>query len=151
MSAVLGGRRSIPWVPALAVSVIAGIALVGIEAPHHTRPLPVPASTVVAARDLRFEDQADGSIAVLDAASGLRAGTVAPLQGGFVRGVMHGLARTRQRRGVGPRIPFHLVASSNGRLVIGDPATGAMVELEGFGMTNAASFAQFLPAREPAP
>ena len=64
---------------------------------------------------------------------------------------MHGLARTRQRRDVGPLVPFHLVASSDGRLVIGDPATGAMVELEGFGMTNAASFAQFLPAREPAP
>ncbi len=151
MSAALGGRLNVPWIPVLAAFVIAGIALVGIEAPRHTRPMPIAAAQVVAARDLRFEDQADGSIAVLDAASGLRAGTVAPGEGGFVRGVMRGLARTRRRRDVEGQVPFHLAASSNGRLVIGDPATGAMVELEGFGMTNAASFAQFLPARKPAP
>lgn len=151
MSAVLGNGRGVPWGPILAASIIGGIALVGVEAPRHTRPLPVVAATIVAARDLRFEDQADGGIAVLDAATGARAGTVAPGEGGFVRGVMRGFARTRVRRGVDARLPFRLTASSGGRLVMADPATGAVAELEGFGMTNAASFARFLPAREPAP
>lgn len=151
MSAVLGSGRGIPWGAILAASVVGGIALVGIEAPRRTRPLPVAAATVVAARDLRFEDQANGGIAVLDAATGVSAGTVAPGEGGFLRGVMRGFARVRERQGADPRLPFRLVASSGGRLVMTDPATGTAAELEGFGMTNAASFARFLPAREPAP
>ena len=56
------------------------------------------------------------------------------------------LARSRQRAGQGPEQPFVLTGHTDGRLVLLDPVTGDRINLESFGPTNAAVFAQLRPS-----
>ena len=70
--------------------------------------------------------------------------TVAPGTNGFLRGTMRGLARERKRQGIGPELPFRLIGRADGRLTLEDPGTGRRVDLESFGPTNAAVFAQLM-------
>ena len=64
--------------------------------------------------------------------------------GGFVRGVMRGMARERKMKGIGPAAPFELTQWENGSLSLRDPATGRAIELGSFGATNRAAFARVL-------
>ena len=97
-------------------------------------------------RHLAFEDRADGAVVVKDADAG---STLAVMKGendggGFVRGVMRGMARERKMKGIGPAAPFELTQWENGSLSLCDPATGRSIELGSFGATNRAAFAKFL-------
>ncbi|MEL0209677.1 MAG: photosynthetic complex assembly protein PuhC [Novosphingobium sp.] len=97
-------------------------------------------------RHLFFEDRADGAVVVKDADSNA---TIAVMMGendggGFVRGVMRGVARERKMKGIGPAAPFELTQWENGSLSLRDPATGRSIELGSFGATNRAAFARFL-------
>lgn len=106
-------------------------------------------------RHLVFVDRADGAVEVRDADRG--GATLAVLigendGGGFVRGVMRGMARERRMIGAGAAVPFALTGWSNGSLTLRDPATGRSIELGSFGATNRAAFARFLnlaPATRP--
>lgn len=102
-----------------------------------------PDAQSVATRLLRFEDRPDGSIAVIDATSGR---TLEQLRGeqGFMRGALRALTRERRMRELGPQQPFELAARADGRLTLVDPATGARIDLEAFGPTNAGVFARLL-------
>lgn len=105
------------------------------------------AANVVAVkvRDLRFVDQADGALGIVDAKSGETAGGVAVgSTSGFIRGVMRGLARDRHKRGIGIEPPFRLTLWANGQLSLTDLATERTVELSGFGDTNRAAFMALL-------
>jgi len=102
-----------------------------------------PDAPPVATRLLRFEDRPDGSIAVIDAASGRLLERVQGEQG-FLRGSLRALARERRMRDVGAQPPFELAARADGRLTLMDTATGARLDLESFGPTNAAVFARML-------
>ena len=98
----------------------------------------------VQVRELRFEDAADGSVQVVDAASGA---TVAELPAGgegFMRGVLRGMARSRRQEGIGRDAPLRLVRWSDGHISLHDPTTGRAVELDAFGETNARAFARLL-------
>jgi putative photosynthetic complex assembly protein len=109
-----------------------------------------PDAPVTAERAMRFEDRPDGSVVVIDAASGRVFDTVSG-QAGFVRGTLRGLARERKRIGVGPEQPFLLMGRADGRLTLHDPATGRLIDLDAFGPLNAATFARMLdgaPTRE---
>ncbi|HEU4457671.1 MAG TPA: photosynthetic complex assembly protein PuhC [Methylibium sp.] len=106
-----------------------------------------PDAPAVATRELRFADAADGSIAVTDARSERLIHRYVG-EHGFVRGVLRGLARERQRAGFGPQPAFELIARADGRLTLKDPATGRLVDLESFGPVNAAQFALLLEARD---
>ena len=109
-------------------------------------------AATVAERYLRFDDAPDGSIRVVDAGSTtpLVLQTVAAGEGGFLRGALRALVRSRRSAGVGAEVPFHLVAHADGRLTLEDPATRQRLALESFGPTNAAVFAQLLAApRQP--
>jgi putative photosynthetic complex assembly protein len=57
---------------------------------------------------------------------------------------LRGLARERRRSGIGSDIPFELVAHTDGRLTLKDPATARRVDLESFGPTNLMEFARLL-------
>jgi putative photosynthetic complex assembly protein len=105
-----------------------------------------PDAPAVAVRELRFYDRADGSVAVIDAASNLQIHRFVG-ESGFVRGTLRGLARDRQRAGIGPEPAFELIGRADGRLTLKDPATGRVVDLESFGPTNAAAFAQLMAAK----
>ncbi len=99
--------------------------------------------SVVASRDLRFADRADGAVVVTDAQTEQ---TVDVLQGeqGFIRSTMRGLARARRLDGIGAAPPFHLAAWSDGRLTLDDPSDGRHLELQAFGSLNVAVFARLL-------
>ena len=133
----------------IATAAMLGVALAGAAAGrigHWTAPpAPVSAPAAVAAIELRFADQADGSIKVGDARSGALISTLAPDTNGFVRGVMRGLAHDRLRRHIGEGPPFRLSQDGQGRLWLQDTATSRLIDLEAFGVGNRASFAVFLP------
>ncbi len=103
-----------------------------------------PDAPAVSVREFRFVDKPDGSIAVLDASLNRVVETVAPGTNGFLRGTMRGLARERNRRGIGQEIPFQMIGRADGKLTLEDPATGRRVDLGSFGPTNAAVFAHIM-------
>ena len=98
----------------------------------------------LATRDIRFEDQADGSIRVFDAKLREQIALVAPASNGFLRGAVRGLVRERKLQGLGIEVPFTLAALADGRLVLHDGATGHEIDLASFGSTNAAVFSKLL-------
>ncbi|MDP2006426.1 MAG: photosynthetic complex assembly protein PuhC [Rubrivivax sp.] len=107
-----------------------------------------PDASPVMTRSLRFEDRADGSVAVIDAKTG---GEIERVQGeaGFLRGALRALARERRQRGLGSEAAFDLVGRADGRLTLLDPATGGRIDLDSFGPTNAGSFVHLLTAPVP--
>ena len=99
----------------------------------------------VKARDLSFTDQADGSVQIIDVATGKPAGGVARgTESGFIRGVMRGLMRDRKRRGIGMVPPFRLTLWANGQISITDSTSGYVTDLSGFGDTNRAVIMELL-------
>ena len=101
------------------------------------------AAATISERLLRFEDGANGGVAVIDAETGKLLTTMTGEQG-FLRGSLRALARDRISRKVGSEQPFKLIARTDGRLTLFDPVTGQRIDLESFGPTNAAVFAPFL-------
>jgi putative photosynthetic complex assembly protein len=121
----------------------AAVRLVRTSAPQ--APAAISAEALpVASLDLRFKDQPDGSIRITRAADDGLAGTVHPDEGGFIRGVMRGLARDRISRHIGEEPPFRLSLSGDGQLTLLDTATGRLIDLESFGQGNRASFFDLL-------
>ncbi|HJL15008.1 MAG TPA: photosynthetic complex assembly protein PuhC [Sandaracinaceae bacterium LLY-WYZ-13_1] len=96
--------------------------------------------------ELRFEDRPDGSVAALDPATDREVHVVAPESGGFVRGVLRGVFRTRHLESMSRHEPLRLTRDADGRLELFDPQSGHRVELRSFGHTNYESFAQILEA-----
>jgi len=141
-------KSNLPVLPlaamaALVLSSLVGVSLVrlaGISAVQQAD------AATYSTRQLRFQDQDDGSIQVLDARDGALLDTVAPGSNGFLRSTMRGLVRERKRQSLGPETPFELLGRVDGRLTLVDPGTGRRIDLESFGPTNAATFAALLPA-----
>jgi len=96
-------------------------------------------------RTLRFEDRPNGDVAVMEGLSSVEITRFVGEQG-FVRGILRTLSRERMRRGIGSGPTFELIGHTDGRLTLLDPATGQRINLESFGPTNMASFAQLQPA-----
>jgi putative photosynthetic complex assembly protein len=130
---------------AATIVAVAAVRATGIGASHT---IDAPAAAV---HDFRFEDRANGSIVVLDPASGRVVETIAPESNGFLRGTMRGLARERKRQGIGSELPFRIVGHTDGRLTLDDPGTGRHVDLGAFGPTNAAVFARIMSRAEQRP
>jgi len=108
--------------------------------------VPAPDATVDS-RTLRFEDRADGSVAVYEISEGQPDRIVHVLEtgdGGFIRGVLRSLARARRAGGIGREQPFHLSLQADGRLLLEDPATRQRIYLQAFGPTNVESFRTLL-------
>jgi putative photosynthetic complex assembly protein len=136
-----------PW-PVRAIGGFLALTLAAVTWQSQVGGGPVAQATPSVAweRSLRFEDRANGDIAVLDAKSQRE---VAHFQGeqGFLRGSLRALARERQRRGMGPQAPFELTGHVDGRITLLDTATGQHIALESFGPTNSAVFSQLQWAR----
>ena len=105
------------------------------------------ASTPAVAREFRFEDRVDGSVAVWDTTTGKIADSLEAGSHGFVRGVMRSFARERRAAGVSDTPPFRLARLADGRLVMEDLATHRRIELDAFGPTNVAAFQRLLSVK----
>lgn len=99
-----------------------------------------------AQRTLAFADAADGSVIVTDGASGRQVALIeaGSEQGGFVRGVLRGMARERRMHGIGAEAPFTLTLWEDGSLSLLDETTGRSVELGAFGPDNRVDFENLL-------
>lgn len=135
---------------AMALLVLSTIAIAGLARQTGIGVTGVPDSPTIAHVELRFEDRADGAVVVRNGA-GVILETIAVSADGFIRGTMRSLARQRKQAGLPHELPFLLERRENGRLSLSDPATGGRIELDAFGVGNAATFARFLPARETRP
>ncbi len=140
--------RPFPRGPLIAAGVLLTTVILTAALGHRIGSSAPPAAASLAARDLRFEDRADGAVAILDARDGRQVDVAAAGTNGFLRATMRGLARERVLRGVEGRsgAPFRLTAWSDGRVTLDDPSTGRHVELEAFGHTNEEAFARLLTA-----
>lgn len=102
---------------------------------------PAAPVAVVAAYDVRFVDQPDGSLRVY-LADGRPLGMLSVADSGFTRGLMRGFARGRRQAGIAPDAPFRLTRLADGRFLMEDPGQTMHVELDVFGSDNAAILAR---------
>lgn len=105
-----------------------------------------PETPVVSSVDVRFADASDGTVYVTRATDGAQIGKLAPGTNGFARSTLRGLVRERKRSGLGAEVPFTLIRFADGRLSLKDRATGRNIDLDVFGPTNVAVFAELLLA-----
>jgi putative photosynthetic complex assembly protein len=143
-------RRSaaIPRLLLLGVGLLLGGTIVLAAQARMTaveEPLP-PVFATTASLDLRFEDQPDGSVLVIDAAHEVEIATLEPGTNGFARSVLRGLVRERRMTDTGGRSAFRLERMANGGLRLNDPATGRAVHLAAFGPSNVAAFERLMAA-----
>lgn len=91
-------------------------------------------------RDLIFADGPAGSVLVMDAHT---KNEIAKFEGeqGFLRSTLRALVRERRREGYSSEIPLNLIGRADGRLTLLDPSTQQRIDLEAFGPSNAAVFA----------
>lgn len=123
----------------LALVLAAGARLTGFS-PEQA----LPGATVVESRLLRFEQGPAGRVVVVDAATGLAITDAPPGAEGFLKGAMRGLTRIRKSDETDLRAPYRLERLVNGQLMLVDTASGVALDLNAYGRSNAAVFAEFL-------
>lgn len=99
------------------------------------------------ALDLRFEDGRDGTVSVYQVQEGEPdriLHVVQPGEGGFIRGVLRSLARSRKASGIDRKQPFRLIMQADGVLLLEDPATSQRIFLPAFGPTNLETFREMM-------
>lgn len=106
----------------------------------------VPQRPVSQSVDIGFADAPDGSVIVSEKPGDKTIVVLAPGTNGFIRGTMRGLVRDRRMRNLGSETPFTLARRDNGHLTLSDPATGRVLELNGFGVTNVGAFETIMQA-----
>jgi putative photosynthetic complex assembly protein len=140
--ALLGGGGVLFFTMAMVFGTRAGLLPARPTAPEARTAAHV---AVVATRELRFADRADGALLVYDTQTEAPALILAPgSNSGFIRGVMRGLMRERKLHEATREAPLTLTQWADGALTLRDEATGRIIELGSFGSTNRASFAQLL-------
>jgi putative photosynthetic complex assembly protein len=122
---------------------VATVRLSGVE-------IRTPDAPTAAQRSLRFEDGPAGSVVVIDAKTGAVIEEVTG-EAGFLRGSLRALVRERKKRDIGAGPAFELIARTDGRLTLADPATGERLDLESFGPTNSAVYRRWLVDTTPRP
>lgn len=140
-------RDPFPRLPLLGAAGMIALALLAVLLVPLGGKVPAGApDEAVRLRDLRFEDRADGAIAVFDAGAAQPYLVIEPGTNGFVRGAMRAMARERRQGGQGDAAPFRLAAWTDGRLTLEDLETGRRIDLAAFGPTQVESFARLLAA-----
>jgi putative photosynthetic complex assembly protein len=134
------GHRQIAWPPVLAAAV-AGMVGVLIMLPGK----PVPTGADISVRSFRIDQQGDGVISMRDARTGASIGILRKDGDGFMRGVLHSIALRREKAHMSQETPLELTATAAGRLILSDPPTDTLIDLEAFGSANEAAFARLLP------
>jgi putative photosynthetic complex assembly protein len=131
-----GLNRPMAWI---GVMLLAMLVAVGLARWSGLDPR-TPDAAVQWQRDLLFRDVSGGDIVVLDHRTGQQVAQFSGEQG-FLRSSLRALARERHRAGLSGAAPFVLIGRTDGRLTLQDPSTGQRIDLESFGPSNAAVFA----------
>ncbi|QIK38792.1 phosphonoacetaldehyde hydrolase [Caldichromatium japonicum] len=141
--------RSPPKGVLIALSALVILTILGVGVARLTgyKFEQAPILPEVESRDIRFVEQADGSMEVRDVATGELIQTLPPGQEGFVRGVLRALARQRKGYHTDLSQPFHLARRANGMLTLEDPVTGILLDLRAYGVDNEGAFAAFMSGR----
>ena len=134
------GYRRIAWPPVLAAAMVAVVGIV-IMTPGK----PIPTGVNIAERSFRIDQQGTGVISMRDARTGATIGVLQTDGDGFMRGVLHSIALRRIKARLSQETPLELTATADGRLILSDPPTDTMIDLEAFGSANEAAFAKLLP------
>ena len=129
-----------------AVIILLSLGLAAGARQAHLTAAVQPSPPALESRDIRFADRPDGAIAIIDSATGREISLVPPRSNGFIRGVLRGMFRTRKLESLGHDGWFRLARESDGRLSLLDPQTNRRIDLDSFGPTNSAAFAQLLVA-----
>lgn len=136
----------VPRKAILSVAVLIAFAFVSVAVARiaDVSATPIEAAPVAQTLLLTFEDRADGAVLAVWPDGSIQA-VVAPETGGFVRGVLRSLVRSRAQLGLGREAgPFALNRLADGHISLTDPATGGRVDLGAFGPTNQAAFAAIM-------
>jgi putative photosynthetic complex assembly protein len=137
-------RETVPRQALIALGAVLAVTLLAVAAVRLSGvEIRTPDAATAAQRSLRFEDGATGSVVVIDATSGQVIDEVTG-EAGFLRGSLRALVRERKMRGIGAGPAFELIARTDGRLTLADPATGERLDLESFGPANAAVYRRWL-------
>ena len=131
-----GLNRPMAWIGVMLLSMLVAVGLArwsGLD-PR------TPDAAVQWQRDLHFRDVAGGDIVVLDHTTGQQVAQFSGEQG-FLRSTLRALARERHRENLSSNVPFLLIGCTDGRMTLLDPSTGQRIDLESFGPSNAAVFA----------
>jgi putative photosynthetic complex assembly protein len=139
-------RHAVQAFGAMLLLVLLGVGAVRLSGVN----IRLPDAPTAAQRTLRFEDGPNGSVSVIDAKTGEQIDSVSG-EAGFLRGSLRALVRERKKRGIGSGPGFELIARTDGRLTLLDPATSERLDLESFGPINAAVYRRWLdmPAARP--
>jgi putative photosynthetic complex assembly protein len=100
-----------------------------------------------AIRDIVIAGEHDTEITISDARTGETILTLAPEEGGFVRGSLRALSRMRLMAETPEGLPYRLIRWENGSVSLSDTATGERLYLNAFGPDNAAAYAELLASR----
>ncbi|GAB5462136.1 photosynthetic complex assembly protein PuhC [Hoeflea alexandrii] len=100
-----------------------------------------------AVRDIVIAGAHDTEITISDARTGEPIITLAPEEGGFVRGSLRALSRMRLMAETPEGLPYRLIRWENGSVSLSDTATGERIYLNAFGPDNAAAYAELLASR----
>lgn len=125
---------------------LTGATQLGLIAPSPsaTQVRTAESATALGSRVLSFADGANGTVVVNDVASGQTVHVFDGEGSGFIRGVLRGMGRERQKRAIPMLAPYELNHWSDGSLSLTDTATNRIVELGAFGPTNRATFQALL-------
>ncbi|MEM1081943.1 MAG: photosynthetic complex assembly protein PuhC [Pseudomonadota bacterium] len=143
-------RPLIPKQALIAAAVMIGFSVISVAAfrlagfePDAQVPSAEASSLIM---PFRVEDGDDGTVIIyaVDDQSEQVIQVIGYGEGGFIRGVLRGMARARKIHEIGPEAPFHLVQHSNGRLILEDPEVDRRIDLRAFGEDNVESFRALL-------
>lgn len=97
---------------------------------------------------LRFIEQADGGLSVVDMATGREFDHLAAGENGFLRTMIRVIRRDILRTDATISMPFRIEAWQDHRVTLTDSATERRVDLRAFGPTNAEVFIRWLSEKE---
>ena len=120
-----------------ALLAVAGARIAGVSPSQDMGP-----AEVVQSRLLRFVNDANGGVTVVDAATSQVISQAG--KEGFIPGVLRGLDRLRRTSAEDPSEAYRLERLSNGQLLLIDAGSGLSLDLAAYGSANASAVAAFL-------
>jgi putative photosynthetic complex assembly protein len=145
-------QRNPDYISRMFILVVASMVLLTLAAVGSAgwwRDAPAPSTEVPRiSLVLRFIEQPDGGLSVVDMATGREYDHLAAGENGFLRTMIRVIRRDILRTDATISMPFRIEAWQNNRVTLTDSATERRVDLRAFGPTNAEVFIRWLSKKE---